>query len=342
MVFPKSEFNKKSCRDANINKQLLAEMFERIEKEKYNIHSMILLHEGSLVFNAYAHNFSENTTSNVYSVSKSFLSVAIGILVDLKLLDLDNPVLFYFTQDIDSYLPEYEELKISHLLTMTVGQEKDEFIDIDPNCNPFKKFFNIPLKNKPGEAFLYNNFASFILSVIVTKVTGKSVNDFLNEKLYKIIQIEKPFWDGYKQYSLGCTGLRITLNDMVRFGHLILNDGKWEDSQIVSKEYLDKATDKHVAEPSSPLFYGYHFWVGKFVMAAGLYKQYVVVDKRYNIVFAMQAYEEREVIEIYYNYIVKAMERGWEISNISLREYVRNFQINSQKLIEKELNERTN
>jgi hypothetical protein len=82
--------------------------------------------------------------------------------------------------------------------------------------------------------------------------------------------------------------------------------------------------------------------VGKFVMAAGLYKQYVVVDKRYNIVFAMQAYEEREVIEIYYNYIVKAMERGWEISNISLREYVRNFQINSQKLIEKEQNERTN
>lgn len=341
MIFPKTEFNKKSCKDANINKQLLAEMFEKIEIEKYNIHSMMLLHEGSLVFDAYAHKFNEKTRSNVYSVSKSFLSVAIGILVDANLLDVDNPVLFYFTQDIETYLPEYEKLRISHLLTMTVGQEQDEFIGIDPTCNPFEKFFSVPLKHEPGEVFLYNNFASFILSVIVTKITGKSVNDFLNEKLYQIINIEKPVWDSYKDYSLGCTGLRISLNDMARFGHLILNDGKWSKEQIVSKTYLDKATEKIITDPFSSLFYGYHFWADEIVAAAGLYKQYIVIDKRYNIVFAMQAYEEREVIEMYYDYIVKAMEIGWEPTNVSLREYVRNFHINSEKIIENELRKRT-
>ena len=336
MVFPKNEFNKISCKEANINKGLLVDMFNKIEDEAYNIHSMILISNGSKVFDAYAHDFTPETRSNVYSVSKSFLSIAIGILLDMNLIALDNKVLFYFNEEIKDYLTEYEKLTVKQLLTMTVGQEKDQFIDLTPQDNPFEIFFNTPLTSNPGETFLYSNFASFILSVIVTKITGKSLNDFLNTYLYKKINMQKPEWDSINDYSFGCSGLHLNLEDMARFGLLVLNDGLWETEQIVTKTYLDEALEKHMAEPNSPLYYGYHFWVYKYAMAAGLYRQYVIIDKRYNLVFAMQAYEERDVLGLYNNYIVKAAEKGWEYCDYSLRDFIRKFKYNSVALIEKE------
>jgi CubicO group peptidase (beta-lactamase class C family) len=328
MVFPKNEFNKISCKEANINKGILVDMFNKIEDKQYNIHSMILLKDGSKVFDAYAHDFSEETRSNVYSVSKSFLSIALGILIDRKLLDLENYVLFYFSEEVKDYLKEYEKLKVKHLLTMTE--------------NPFEIFFNIPLVNEPGSTFLYNNFASAILSAIVTKITGVSLNDFLEKNLYDIIGIDKPHWDSFNGISLGCTGLNINLNDMARFGLLLLNDGKWDQTEVISKDYLDKAFDKHIQEPNTPLFYGYHFWISsQYVFAAGMFRQYVVVDKRYNLVFAMQAYEENDVLGLYNNYIVKAIEKGWNYCEYSLRDFIRKFKINSIPLVEKEKKERT-
>jgi len=336
MVFPKDDFNKKSCKDANINKGIIVDMFNRIEEEKYNIHSMILLHEGSKVFETYAHDFNIETRKNVYSVSKSFTSIAIGILLDKSLINLENFVLFYFTDEVKSYLPEYESLKVKHLLTMTVGQETDEFHNITPTKNPFEMFFNIPLKNKPGETFFYSNFSSFILSAIVTKITGKPLNDFLDEHLYKVIGIKKPVWKNINDYNFGATGLELSLRDMVKFGHLILNDGVWDEKRVVSKEYLDLALDKHIKDPNLPLYYGFHFWISQYSFAAGLFKQYIVIDKRYNLIFAMQAYEEREILGLYNNYIVKAIEKGWEYCDYSLRDFIRKFEYNSIPIIEKE------
>ena len=341
MIFPKEDFNKKSCKEANINKGLIVDMFNKIEDELYNIHSMILVKDGSKVFEAYAHDFDPSSKNNVYSVSKSFTSVAIGILVDMGLVNLDNFVLFYFNEEVKDYLKEYEKLRIKHLLTMTVGQEKDLFAELTPKDNPFEIFFNTPLVNEPGEVFLYSNFASFILSVIVTKVTGKSMNDFLNEYLYKKIGMEKPQWASIKDYTFGCTGLEISLQDMARFGLLILNDGVWEEEQVVSKEYLKEALAKQVPEPGTPFFYGYQFWIAKnYQMAAGMFKQYIIIDKRYNIVFAMQCYEERDVLGLYLNYIVKACEKGYEYSELSIRDFIRKFRYNSIPVIEKEKNER--
>lgn len=340
MVFPKQEFNKISCKEANINKGLLIDMFEQIDKEKYNIHAMMLLHEGSKVFDAYAYGYDESVRENVYSVSKSFTSIAIGILIDLKLVNLEDYILFYFTEEVKDYLKGYEELKIKHLLTMSIGQSQDVFRNLTPDSEPFSTFFNVELSDKPGTKFMYNNFASFILSSIVTKVTGKSMNDFLNEYLYKHINVDKPNWDSINDYTFGCTGLHISVSDMARFGHLILNDGLWGEKQIVSKEYLEVASQEQIEVADSKLHYGYHFWIGEDVMAAGMYKQYIIINKKYNLVFAIQAYEERDVLGLFYNFILKAMDKGWHYSDYSVRDYARKFSVNSKPIIEKEKEER--
>lgn len=343
MVFPKQEFTKASCKDANINKGLLVDLFNKIEKEKINIHSMLLLHKGERVFQAYAYEHSPTTKENLWSVSKSFTSVAVGILMDMNLLHLEDYVVFFFHDELEEFDDSYKALKIKHLLTMSVGQEHDVFEELTPSSDPIKEFFKQKLVHAPGEVFMYNNYATFMLSIIVTKVTGKSLNDFLDEYLYDKIGIEKPEWDTFREYNLGCTGLKLAAPDLARFGLLLLNDGNWDGEQIVSKNYLDLATSKQIKtdnwDNENDLFgYGFQFWINKFgdYRAAGYLQQYIFVNKEYDIVFVMQSYEERGLIYLFENYILKACKQGWNYCDYSLRDYIRKFYSDSKTIIEAE------
>lgn len=347
MVFPRKEFNKASVKDANMNKGMLADLFNRVEDEQYNIHSMLLLKGGSRVFRASAYGLSDDTKENVYSVSKSFTSVAIGILYDLNLLKLDDYVLYFFENEVKEYLPGYEELKVKHLLTMSVGQEEDVFRGLSHNVNIFETFFKQPLTKKPGEVFLYNNYATFLLSAIVTKLTGKSLNDFLDEYLYCKIGMEKPNWQAAGIFNLGCTGLEISANDMARFGVLLLNDGNWNGEQVVSKEYLDLATSKQIDsengfQESEHSGYGYQFWMNDFgdYRCVGMAGQYIFINKEHELVFVVKSWEERCLVHLFENYIIPANVKGWKYVDYSLRDFIRKFNANSKELIKKEQEER--
>ncbi|OQX94136.1 MAG: hypothetical protein B6I17_00325 [Tenericutes bacterium 4572_104] len=282
MIFPGEEFNKASVKDANINKGLLVDLFNKIDDDSINIHSMMLLKNGSRVFKASAYSFDEDTKENVYSVSKAFTSIAIGILVDKELIRLDTPV------------------------------------------------------------FMYNNYATFILSAIVSKVTGKSLNDFLDEYLYKIIGIEKPRWDELKGYSLGASRLYLSANDMARFGLLLLNDGMWKSHRVVSSKYLEEATKLQIKTNYDDLNldydkfgYGYLFWLNSFgdFRASGSYQQHIVINKEYGLVFVLKAFEERNLLSLFENYILKAAEEEYNYCDYSLRDFIRRFKINSKEII---------
>lgn len=343
MIFPKHEFNKASVKDADMHKGLLVDMFNVIDEEQYNIHNLMLLKSGSRVFRASAEGFDEDTKEEVYSVSKSFTSVAIGILSDMNLLNIDDYVLFYFKNDIDQYSPGYEKLQIRHLLTMSVGQETDVFSSLTPKDNFFESFFNQPLIHNPGEVFMYSNIASFMLSAIVTKVTGRSMNDFLHEYLYSKIGIEKPHWNQVGNINFGATGLHISANDMARFGLLLLNDGNWDGIQIVSKAYLDQATTKqidtkNVLNEFGKYGYGFQFWMNRFgdYRAAGMYSQFIFINKEHELVFVAKSYDDRYMGDLFSDYIIPACKEGWRYCDYSLRDYTRRFKINSVPRIEKE------
>ena len=80
MLYPGRDFEKASCRDASLDKSLIVEMFDYIQEQKLNIHQMVLLRDGAKIFDAYADSFGPQTREEIYSISKSFVSVAIGIL----------------------------------------------------------------------------------------------------------------------------------------------------------------------------------------------------------------------------------------------------------------------
>jgi len=228
---------------------------------------------------------------------------------------------------------------------MATGQERDAYHELTPADNFFEMFFNIPLIHEPGEKFMYNSFAAFMLSAIVTKVTGRSMNDFLNEYLYSHIGMEKPIWEQVGNINFGATGLEISANDMARFGLLLLNDGNWDGKQIISKEYLGLATSKQILTDSvvfqydyDHYGYGYQLCLNSFgdYRAAGAFQQYIIINKEYNLVFAIKSFEERNLLNYFEKYILAAAKEGWNYCDYSLRDYTRRFKINSQETIENE------
>jgi len=343
MNYPRKDFEKASCKDANIEKGMLVDLFDKIESDKMNIHAMILVKDGNKVFDAYASGYGPDVRENIYSISKSFTSVAIGILIDRGLLKLDDMILKFFKDSVNNYRPVYETMTLKHLLTMSVGHPYDYMYNLQPDQDPIKVFFEGDIVDEPGTKFMYNNLCTFLLSAIVTKITKMSLLDFCDIEIFQPLEIEKPVWKSFGAMTLGASGLELSAIDLAKFGHLLLNNGKWREKQIVSKLYLDQATSfqiatTHVENPKDRYGYGYQFWMNDFgdYRCAGLFKQYIVINKEFNVVFVTQAYEERELLNLFTSYVYPGLNSGWVFDNFTLRNYIHRFTENSTDLIKTE------
>lgn len=347
MNFPHQDFEKASCKDANVEKGLLVDLFDKIRDDRFDVHSIVFVKDGVKVFDAYARGFGPGVAEETYSISKSFTSVAIGILADRGRIGLDDRILPYFPA-VKSHLPAYDGMTVRHLLTMTTGRNEDLFERLWKAADPVGDFFMMPVADAPGSRFFYDNTATFLLSAIVTSVTGMLLNDFLQETLWPKLQIPKPFWTQHGGYNLGATGLRLDAISLAKFGHLLLNDGVWRGETIVSKDYLREATSLQIATPEAGgprdrFGYGFQFWINDFgdFRCAGLFKQYVVVDRAHNVVFAIQAYEQRELLDLVTSYILPACRKGWLYDNYTLRTYIQRFHDESAPILEEEKRTRT-
>lgn len=347
MNFPHVDFEKASCRDANVEKGLLVDLFDKIRDDRLNIHSIVFVKDGNKVFDAYAKGFGPGVAEETYSCSKSFTSIAIGILADHGRLALDDRVLKYFPE-IKEYLPAYDRMTIRHLLTMTTGHREWAFETLLVESDPIRACFQLPVVDEPGTKFFYDNVASYLLSAIVTKITGMLLNDFLEAPLWNKLEIAKPRWKTVGRYTAGATGLMLDALSLAKFGHLLLNDGVWRGERIVSEAYVREATALQVPTPEANGLrdrygYGFQFWINDFgdFRLAGMYKQYVVVNREYRVVFAIQGYEERELLELVSNYILPACRKGWIYDNFTLRNYIARFSEESAPILEKEKKTRT-
>ncbi len=342
MNFPHSDFEKASCRDANVEKGLLVDLFDKIKDDRLDIHSIVFVKDGNKVFDAYAKGFGPGVAEETYSCSKSFTSIAIGILADRGMLSLDDRILKYFPE-IRNHLPAYGQMTIRHLLTMTTGHREWAYETLLEAKDPIQACFQIPVVDEPGTKFFYDNVASYLLSAITTKLTGMALNDFLEIPLWNKLEIAKPVWKTVGGYTAGATGLRLDAISLAKFGHLLLNDGVWRGERIVSAGYVREATSFQVPTvdaggPRDRYGYGFQFWINDFgdFRLAGMYKQYVVVNREYKFVFAIQGYEERELLDLVSSYILPSCRKGWLYDNFTLRNYIARFHEESVSILEKE------
>lgn len=204
----------------------------------------------------------------VYSLSKSFTSIACGICMDEGLLTPDTKICELFADKIpDNPHPYILQMRLCDLLSMQSGHGCCALPLMRNSEDSLKTFFEQPLPHEPGKTFVYSTGATCLCGAAVERVTGKKLVDFLYERLFSVLGIERPLWlETHDGQTLSGTGLHISSNDLTKFALFLKNKGVWNGRRIVSEEYIKQATSFHSVDPNngSPDWvagYGWQFWL---------------------------------------------------------------------------------
>ena len=225
--------------------------------------SLLIMHNGKLVFEEYYNGYDAETPHYMASVTKSVVSALTGIAIGDGLIGgVDDKVVKYFPEARD--MPGWEESKagmtVEHLLMMTSGirSETDEIWDgyfAEDQKDAALYAFLIPQETAPGEAFYYDNIAPTILLGIIERASGRKLLDYAQEKLFGPIGMTSVKWETTADgLPAGGFGIDMTPRDMMRFGCLYLNNGEWDGRQVIPANYVADT------QPSGKDDYGYMFW----------------------------------------------------------------------------------
>ncbi|MBS4195060.1 serine hydrolase domain-containing protein [Lederbergia citri] len=247
-----------------ISSKALHSLENDIKKEK--ISSCLIYVKGETIFQYYKNRKMKEKLFKVNSVTKSILSILVGIAIDEGLIEnIHTPIHTFFPTLED----EKKKITVEHLLTMTTGFEWGEFGDWGGRPFPMinsKDWVKFVLEKKlvttPGEIMNYNSGCSHLLSAILQKVSGMSLEKYAYEKLFKPIGIEKfNLHKDSKGIGIGGFGLSIKTSDLLKIGLLMMQLGEWNNKQIVSKEWIEASTTKKYEGYEWIGSYGYHWWV---------------------------------------------------------------------------------
>ena len=252
-----------------IKSSAVLQFIERGERTIDDLHSVMLLRHGHVTAEGWWSPYAEQTPHELYSLSKSFASTAIGIAIAEGRLGLDDTVTSFFDQ---SDLPaepgaNLQAMRIRDLLSMNSGHQDDTEHRLSVEDGRWSRaFLHLNVEHKPGTHFVYNTGATYMLSAILQKTTGQRLIDYLRPRLFDKLGIKNPSWQQSPEgVDLGGWGLRITTEDIARFGLLYLQRGVWNGERILSKEWVSDASSRQTSSGSNPLSdweqgYGYQFW----------------------------------------------------------------------------------
>ena len=233
-----------------------------------HLHGLVVLRRGDVVAEGYWEPYGPAIPHMLFSLSKSFTSTAVGMLVGEGRLSVDDRVLDFFPgQAPAAPSPRLRAMRVRHLLTMTTGQDADPTRPIrQADADWVRAFLDAPLPYEPGERFVYNSGATYLLSAIAQQRTGQRLLHYLGPRLFAPLGIAEPTWETSPQgVDAGGWGLKARTADVARFGQLYLQQGAWRGRQLVPAEWVAAATAPQVpngpsGSPDWEQGYGYQFW----------------------------------------------------------------------------------
>lgn len=271
---------------------------EALASQINEVHSFMLLRHGSVVAEGWWSPYAPQHPHMMYSLSKSFTSTAVGLAIAEGCFSLDDPVISFFPDEAPAEVSDYlAAMQVRHLLSMSTGHATDTYIPIMENMQAswVKSFFSVPVVHAPGTHFLYNTGATYMLSAIVQKTTGQKLVDYLQPRLFDLLDIEGATWQESPQgIATGGFGLNIRTEDAARLGQLYLQKGQWHGQQLLAEDWVTEATRPHISNGSAPdsdwtQGYGFQFWRCRHnaYRGDGAFGQYCVVMPDQDAVLAI-------------------------------------------------------
>jgi len=256
--------------------------------------SFLVVHDDRLVYERYFGGSDRQTLHTTWSVAKSVLSTLVGIAIEEGLIGgVDDPVTDY-VPELARKDPRFERITLRHLLTMSSGMR---YWDTDfpwPFADDSYTYYgadlreialdNSQIEGPPGQEFHYNNYHPLLLGLVLERVTGTSVSEYMSTRLWQPLGAESDSsWSldsedsGFEKME---SGVNATAADYARFGLAFLHGGEWGGSSIVSEEWVRDATALDTTTDPADR-YQYFWWVdveraGRFY-ALGNLGQYIYV-----------------------------------------------------------------
>lgn len=294
-VFPGDEWTTKSASDLDIDQGKVDRLFD-LSFEDDATQAVVLIKDGYLIGERYAEGFNADSFGTSWSMAKSFYASLIGISIDRgEIKSLDDKVSDY----LDYFNDERSDITIRDILNMASGLQ---FPEHEHELMFFKKDHlayakDIGVEKKPNTLFEYNNVNSMLLGDILLVATGKKADELLNERILKPIGAENStLWRDSSDNVLTYCCIDMSARDYSRFGLLFSRNGKWEEDQIISSDYVNETFTPYwefTPERFTDLNRGYslHWWFsknddeGQIFNASGKFGQYIFVDRKNDVIF---------------------------------------------------------
>jgi len=266
---------------------LLCPVIQRLADPAVNVHSVVVVRHGSLVFEHYFAGedqrwgrpigkvvFGPDTRHDMRSITKAVTGLLFGIAAGQgKFPALDTPVFDYFPEYAALRTPEKARIRLRDLLTMSSGLEWDEklpytdpknsenMLDVAPE--PYRFVLEQKLIETPGLRFNYNSGGTTLLGAVIARQTGQRLDAYARDMLFTPLGIMDVEWARLDNGDpAGASGLRLRPRDLAKIGQLVLARGAWKGRQIVPAEWIDEATAPQIAGEAL-YFYGYQLWLGR-------------------------------------------------------------------------------
>jgi len=211
----------------------------------------MIVKNGKVVFERWFGDNAPGENHIMWSVSKTWTTMAVGFAVAEGKFSVEDKVVTFFPNDLPQEVPQnLAAMRVKDLLTMSVGHDNDPTASVALKKGGWERaFLAYPIPHKPGTKFIYNTVATYMLSSIVQKTTGEKVIDYLTPRLLEPLGIEGARWDENAQgVNIGGWGLYVKTEDMAKLGQFLLQKGKWNGKQILPEAWVEEATTLKVLQ----------------------------------------------------------------------------------------------
>jgi len=271
--WPTTQWETSSPEAQGVDARDLADAITYIRVKHLPIHSLLVVRHGVVVLDAYFYPYDQHSLHDIASVTKSVTSILTGIAIDGGYLrDVDQPILSLIPGHAqDAIDASKSKITIGNLLTMTSGLKcgalggietaETELAEMRRSADWISYAVNLPMRSDPGTQFAYCSINNHLLSAIITAQTGEGLQSFAQRNLFSPLGIHDVFWPTDPTgLNHGWADLHMHPQDMAKLGYLYLRNGKWEDQQIVSAQWVRQSVSSHVTVRPG-IGYGYGWWI---------------------------------------------------------------------------------
>ncbi len=309
----------------SIDTLMLAKADSDIINNQPSVKGILITRNGKIVYEKYYSGFSADSIYNVWSITKSVVSMLTGIALKRNDLDsLSEHVCTLMPSNVTTGINENcREITLAHLMTMTSGLSwyKPGTAIAMRRYEEMDQIFACPPSNAPGSTFKYDGANAHAVSMLLQNTIKKPLNEYAESHLFRPLGIEKYRWEQDNSgYFLGSEGLYLTARDLAKLGYLMMMKGKWDGKQILTEEYYcSSTTQQNIGGFPGYDAYGLLWWVGKAspyetFYALGTGGQLLAVTPALGIVAVIvvdsnhpkaDLYKPRQ---LYYDYIIPAVK----------------------------------